>query len=77
MNERETNIQKLEATLAVARAIADAVRELGSVPAGHLYVRLMDKISLQSFEGVIGLLVRSELVRRDGSHLLTWIGPAK
>jgi hypothetical protein len=62
------------AALAVAKAVAEAIRELGSVPAGHLYAVLMARMSLETFEKIVGALVGAGLVRRDGSHLLTWTG---
>lgn len=53
------------AALEIAKAIGDAIKELGSVPAGHLYARLMGKMTLQTFDSCIGLLVRSGVCKRD------------
>jgi hypothetical protein len=58
----------------VVAAIATAVRDLKSVPAGHLYASVMGHMSLAEFEKVVGYIVETGLVRRDGSHLLTWVG---
>ena len=63
-----------KAAIEIIRAVADAIKELGSVPSGHLYARLMGKLSLTEYEQIIGFIVRTGLVRRDKSHLLTWIG---
>lgn len=57
-----------------AALIGQAIREAGSVPAGNLYAVLQDRVSLDTFESLLRLLVREGLVRRDASHLLTWIG---
>ena len=65
---------QLQARVLMARAVADAIRELGSVPSGHLYARLMGVLSLDAYEQIIGALISAGVVRRDGSHLLTWIG---
>lgn len=66
---------QIRAAIEVTRAVADCVRELGSVPAGHLYARLMGKLSHDQFEQIISTLVEARLVRRHDSHLLEWIGP--
>ena len=66
--------QRVEAGLQVVRAMAEAIRDLGSVPSGHLYARLMGRMDLQSYEGLIGILVRSGLVTQDASHVLHWVG---
>jgi hypothetical protein len=59
------------AVVRVAHAVAETIRELGQVPSGHLYARLMGVMELHQYEQIIGLLVE-----RDRSHLLRWIGPA-
>lgn len=58
-------------------AVAEVIRELGMVPSGHLYARLMDPFSLEAYEGIINTLISAGLVRREPSHLLVWIGPPK
>lgn len=67
---------KAIAVVRVAHAVAETIRELGQVPSGHLYARLMGVMELHQYEQVIGLLVDARLVERDRSHLLRWIGPA-
>jgi hypothetical protein len=57
-------------------AVAEAIRELGSVPSGHLYAQLMDKMSLETYTAVIQVLKNTKLVE-EKNHLLTWIGPVK
>ena len=64
------------AVVRVAHAVAETIRELGQVPSGHLYARLMGVMELHQYEQVIDLLVDARLVERDRSHLLRWIGPA-
>jgi hypothetical protein len=63
------------AVVRVAHAIAESIRELGEIPSGHLYARLMGIMDLGQYEQVIGLLIDTRLVERDRSHLLRWIGP--
>jgi hypothetical protein len=66
----------LAAAFGAVKAIAEAIRELGEVPSGHLYGLLMDRLTIGQFEQTIGILKRSGLVQ-EKAHLLTWIGPAK
>ena len=63
------------AAVRVAHAIAETIRELGEVPSGHLYARVMGVMDLRQYEQVIDLLIDARLVERDRSHLLRWIGP--
>ena len=69
-----TTQEQAKAAIEIVTAVADAIKELGSVPSGHLYARLMGHMSLTEYEQIIGFIVRSGLVRQDKSHLLTWIG---
>lgn len=66
--------QESEAYLRVVMAVADVVKELGSVPSGHLYARLMDRMSLADYQAVVDLLKHAKLVE-ERNHLLTWKGP--
>lgn len=79
MTTESIDRQKKQAKAAVlaASAIAEAVRDLGTIPSGHLYAQVCGMMGLEYYEGVIAMLVRTGLVKRDGSHLLTWTGPAK
>lgn len=43
-------------------AVADAIKELGEVPSGHLYARLMAHgCTLENFESIVRMLTRSDL----------------
>ena len=65
---------QIKAALEITTAIGGAIRELKSVPAGHLYAQTASKLTLEQFDGAVGLLVKSGCVRRDPSGMLTWIG---
>jgi hypothetical protein len=58
----------------VASVIAYTIRELGSIPSGHLYALLMGDMSLDTYNGLIDLLKRTHMVA-EKNHMLTWIGP--
>lgn len=64
----------IESQVQVIKAIADAIRELGSVPSGHLYAQLMGKMSLECYERIIGILKNTGLVN-ENNHLLIWVEP--
>lgn len=66
-----TNQEK--AALQIVLAVGEAIKELGSVPSGHLYARLMGHMSLEVYNKVIALLVKTGAVKQE-NHLLTWVG---
>ena len=66
----ETDARK---ALMLAITTAEAIRTAGQIPSGTLYALLMGQMSLAYYEALIDHLVRSGLIRKDDSHLLTWI----
>jgi hypothetical protein len=68
---------RVEGTLQVVLAIARAIEELGTVPSGHLYARLMGHLDIDAYQSVIATLVRAGLVRECANHLLEWAGPRR
>lgn len=77
IQEHDRQKKQAKAAVLAASAIAEVIRDLGSVPSGHLYAQISDKMGLEYYEGIIAMLVRTGLVKKDGSHLLTWTGPTK
>lgn len=61
---------QLNAAMHNIRAIADAIKNLKQVPAGHLYTAVMHKIELADFEKIISILINASLVEREQSHML-------
>lgn len=57
-------------------AVSEAIRDLGSVPSGHLYARLISYMQLPTYNALIDSLKRQGLVS-EKAHLLTWVGPPK
>jgi hypothetical protein len=70
-----TNITKAElnAGMQILIAVGQAIRELKTVPAGHLYARLMGKMDLEQFDAMIGVLEKQGLVKRTSDHQIAWI----
>ena len=62
------------AAISVTVAIGQTIKELGSIPSGHLYARLMGKMSLENYNVIINTLKKIGAVKEE-NHLLTYIGP--
>jgi hypothetical protein len=61
------------ATLRVTSVLAEAIRDLGEVPSGHLYMSVMSVMNLGQYQEAIGILIKAGLVE-DRHHLLEWVG---
>ena len=66
--------KQVTAAIQQVAAVAEAIRELGSVPNGHLYASVMGHLSLEQYDRIIELLKRAELVAEQ-NHELRWVGP--
>lgn len=64
--------KQINAGLARIRAIADAIRELRSVPSGELYAHVMGHFDLTEYEKIITILKNAGLVTESSGHMLTW-----
>lgn len=71
-NMPELTIEQKKLIL-MTEAIGEAIRELRSVPSGHLYARLCGSVSFDDYNRAIGLLVKIGKISNTG-HLLTWNG---
>lgn len=68
-----SNASQVNAAVQVVVAIGESIKELGSVPSGHLYARLMGRMSLETYNKIIDILVKTGAVKNE-NHLLTWVG---
>jgi len=74
-----TTKEAIAAYLTVLRTVADAIREAGSIPSGHLYAAMMPAgITLAQYERIIDILTAdtdgaSPIVRKSGD-MLHWNG---
>jgi hypothetical protein len=66
---------QMDAALNVVQAIAETIRELGELPSGELYARLVGKLDLPDYEEVIRILKETGLVTETPGHLLRWNEP--
>ena len=66
--------EQIKATLDTVRVIADAVRQLGSVPNGTLYAIAMPHMSFETYQRIIVTLKNCGLVKEE-MNVLTWVGP--
>lgn len=71
--------EQVGAFLQIIKALADAIKQSGplGIGAGVLYASVMSVMSMDAFERSIGYLTGAGLVKRDGQHCLTWIGPVQ
>lgn len=65
---------ELKAGVALVAAVAEAIRELKSVPSGHLYTRLQGRVTLDGYNKMISILKNAKLVE-EKNFVLTWVGP--
>ena len=56
MQTLSTQSEKIKAALGMVKSVADAIRDLGSVPSGHLYATIMGAMALDEYEWIIGQL---------------------
>ncbi|MCI0665882.1 MAG: hypothetical protein L0220_32910 [Acidobacteria bacterium] len=63
----------VERCVEIGKAIAFTVRELKSVPSGHVYAGLMGEIDLTIYTYLVDSLVKAGLVRKSG-NVLHWTG---
>lgn len=70
--------REVHAALEIVMAVAEAIRELGETPSGHLYANLMSSgMTLQAYNSIIETLKRAGLVEERASHMLVWVGGGK
>jgi hypothetical protein len=59
----------------VIAAVAEAIRDLKEVPNGHLYARVMQYLTLDQYNQILGTLKSAGLIE-EANHVLKWTGPA-
>jgi hypothetical protein len=65
--------EQIVAAIKVTLAIAETIKELGSVPSGELYALLCGKMSLNQYQIIIGNIERAGMITVK-NNLITWIG---
>jgi len=73
--------QARKLALSIMLVVAEAIRELGEVPSGHLFAHLMTmppltQLTADQYQRMIDCLKGAGLVE-ERAHLLVWIGPLK
>ncbi len=68
-----TDSDKAKVTVDVVAAMGRVIQHVGSIPSGELYARLMDKINLEQYNYLLGLLLSTGLVEQK-NYLLIWKG---
>lgn len=68
--------EKVDAAIEVVRALSDCIQDLGRVPSGELYARVMAYLNINAYNAAIDSLKIAKLVE-EKNHELIWIGPPK
>lgn len=63
--------EQIVAALEILKLLADTIRVLKQVSSGHLYVHVMNHLSLEQYQSAIRQLKNTKLIREE-SHLLIW-----
>jgi hypothetical protein len=74
MKQQPSPSRQVKTAITIVAAIAEAIRELGSIPSGHLYAQLMGRLDLAAYTKIINTLKNAGLVAEQ-NDLLTWVGP--
>ena len=68
-------MNKQQAALEILLAVANAIKELGTVPSGHLYAQLMSSgMSLENYQAILKVLEGAGAIEIK-NHLITYVGP--
>lgn len=67
--------EQVTAGIRIAAVVGEAIKDLGSVPSGHLYAHLMGHMDLDTYNKCIAVLKQAEMVKEE-NNLLTWVGPS-
>jgi len=68
----DTTMDDQKKILALVRAMADAIKDAGEIPAGTLYAALMTHgCTMEQYNGLESILLRAGLVTKAGD-LLRW-----
>ena len=73
--EAKMEMKKIQARAAIEliKTVADAIKEVGRIPSGHLYAAMMNTLSLEQYNDLIALLKRTNLIEEANNELI-WRG---
>jgi len=66
--------EKIKALIEAVNAIRDAIKELKEVPSGELYARLLNHITLENYQYILNILVKTKQIEILPTHLIRFIG---
>lgn len=69
-----TKSKEVTSAIMVVAAVVETVKEIGSIPSGHLYAQLMGRMNLETYEGIINTAKRCNLLKEE-NNVLTYCGP--
>lgn len=71
-NRNTPTLGYLSDVIAATAAVAETVRDLGMVTSGVLFAHLRGRMTLETYQSVVAMLVRTGLVR-EVDDVLTWV----
>ncbi len=72
MDKTSATIEQLTAAIEIAGIALQAITEAGErgIPSGVLYAAMMGTFSIETYESMLSLLLRSNAITRDAHHVL-------
>lgn len=66
--------KKEDVALAIISLIHDCIKDAGEqgIPSGHLYSMLMGRLSLDTYQGILSVLLKAGKIK-ESNHVLTSI----
>jgi len=68
-----TPITTVEQFTELTVTVAEAIREAGEIPSGHLYAQLMGRLSLDLYNEMVATMKRAGLIE-ETNHVLKYTG---
>jgi len=65
-------MKQTKKALAIIQILAAAIKESRAIPSGHLYAKVMSKISFGDYAAAIETLERAKIITVGNNHLLSW-----
>ena len=65
-------VNDVHSAIQIIKAVADAIKEVGRIPNGHLYAQLLGVMTLGQYQSIIGTLKGAGLIEEKNNELI-WI----
>jgi hypothetical protein len=65
--------KKIAAAVQIIQAMSETIRQLKRVQSGYLYAQVMQYLTIEKYNEIIGILKSANLIA-EKNHELIWIG---